>query len=226
MPPRKKTVLITGCSADGVGATLAYTLAEQGHHVYATARNTAKIPPAVRELDNVTTLQLDVASAASITAASKAVREAGRGLDVLVNNAGEEVTAPLLDLDVGEGSVSRDVFEVNVWGPLRLVQTFVGLLVESRGRVVNMTSVDVELCPPWIGRGPLWLDILSEDSYTDIALRNVYCVQSRTECIFRNSPAGNDAPRSWCCPDQNRHNCYETSHGWAKSSPPRGVLLH
>ncbi|KAK3196738.1 hypothetical protein K4F52_000082 [Lecanicillium sp. MT-2017a] len=151
MPPRKKAVLITGCSADGVGATLAYTLAEQGHHVYATARNTAKIPPAVRELDNVTTLQLDVASAASITAASKAVREAGRGLDVLVNNAGEEVTAPLLDLAIGEGSASRDVFEVNVWGPLRLVQTFADLLVESRGRVVNMTSVDVELCPPWIG---------------------------------------------------------------------------
>ncbi len=151
MPPRKKTVLITGCSADGVGATLAHTLAQQGHHVYATGRNTAKIPPAVSELDNVTTLQLDVSSAPSIAAAGKAVRDAGRGLDVLVNNAGEEVTAPLLDLDVSEGSASRDVFEVNVWGPLRLVQTFADLLVESRGRVVNLSSVDVELCPPWIG---------------------------------------------------------------------------
>lgn len=152
MAPKSKTVLITGCSADGVGATLAQTIAEQGHHVYATARNTAKIPPALRELDNVTTLQLDVSSAASIAAAGKAVRDAGLGLDVLVNNAGEEQTMPLLDVNTDADSPARDVFEVNVWGPLRLAQTFADLLVERKGRIVNLTAADAELCPPWIGR--------------------------------------------------------------------------
>jgi NAD(P)-dependent dehydrogenase (short-subunit alcohol dehydrogenase family) len=155
MPPQRKIVLITGCSEGGVGATLAQTLAQQGHHIYATARKAAKIPSSLRELDNVTTLQLDVSSAASIATASKSVRDAGLGLDVLVNNAGEEMTMPLLDVDVGEeeeGSAARDVFEVNFWGPLRLVQCFAHLLVERRGRVVNLTSADAELCPPWIGR--------------------------------------------------------------------------
>ncbi|KXX76167.1 NADPH-dependent 1-acyldihydroxyacetone phosphate reductase [Madurella mycetomatis] len=41
-PP--KTILVTGCSANGIGAAIANALAKQGHHVYATARNTSKIP--------------------------------------------------------------------------------------------------------------------------------------------------------------------------------------
>lgn len=149
MATKSKTVLITGCSAGGVGPALAAEVAKRGHRVFATARNTARIPAELRELENVTLLQLDVSSAESIELAGKAVRETGYGLDVLVNNAGEEYTVPLLDADIDQ---SKYLFEVNTWGPLRLVQTFAELLVERKGRVVNVTSVDADLCPPWIGK--------------------------------------------------------------------------
>jgi NAD(P)-dependent dehydrogenase (short-subunit alcohol dehydrogenase family) len=79
MSTTKKTILITGCSAGGIGAALAHTLASQGHNVYATARNTSKIPTELSKLANVTTLQLDVTSTSSITEAAKAVAADGKG---------------------------------------------------------------------------------------------------------------------------------------------------
>ncbi|KAJ3494809.1 hypothetical protein NLG97_g3836 [Lecanicillium saksenae] len=146
---RTKTILITGCSEDGIGAALALRLADQGHRVFATARDTLKIPSKVREHSNVTTLALDVADDGSVMAASAAFRAAASsGLDVLVNNAGAGYTMPLLDVDIDKAKQCHDV---NVWGPLRTVQVFADLLMETRGRVVNIGSATGCLYSPWVG---------------------------------------------------------------------------
>ncbi|KAM3529789.1 hypothetical protein MY4038_005240, partial [Beauveria bassiana] len=155
-----KTVLITGCSRDGIGATLALRLADDGHRVFATARDPRKIPPAVREHARVTVLTLDVTSDSSVKAAAQAVaaaaaaaaagrtkRGGGGGLDVLVNNAGAGYTMPLLDVDIDR---ARNCHDVNVWGPLRTVQAFSELLIASRGRVVNVGAATGCLYSPWI----------------------------------------------------------------------------
>ncbi|KAF7586373.1 hypothetical protein BBP40_009019 [Aspergillus hancockii] len=146
MPP--KTILITGCSAHGIGAALAHTLAEKGHHIIATARNPSRIPDSLTSLSNVTPLQLDVTSTTSVSEAVKAVHDRGVGLDVLVNNAGSGYTVPLLDADL---ETAQQVYEANVWGVLRMVQGFADLLVRSRGRVVNVSSVGAVVNTPWIG---------------------------------------------------------------------------
>lgn len=148
--PDTKTVLITGCSKHGIGASLALRLADQGHRVFATARDPRRMPSRVREHPNVTPLALDVTDEASVRAASKAVRAAGAraALDVLVNNAGAGCTMPLLDLDVARAKQCHDV---NVWGPVRMVQAFSDLLIASRGRVVNIGAAEGCLYSPWIG---------------------------------------------------------------------------
>ena len=64
-----KRILITGCSANGIGAALALALARKGHHIFATARNLSKIPVSLVSLSNVTPVQLDVTSPESITEA-------------------------------------------------------------------------------------------------------------------------------------------------------------
>ncbi|KAI0018193.1 oxidoreductase [Xylariomycetidae sp. FL0641] len=145
-----KTVLITGCSEGGIGAAVAQALARRGHHVYATARDVSKIPGELRGARaNVTVLALDVRSAASVRAAAEAVAAAdrGRGLDVLLNNAGVGYTMPLLDADVAR---AQAVFDVNVWGLLRAVQAFAPLLVARRGRVVNLNTCGAVVNTPWI----------------------------------------------------------------------------
>jgi NAD(P)-dependent dehydrogenase (short-subunit alcohol dehydrogenase family) len=153
MSARKQTILVTGCSAGGIGAAVARELAQRGHHVYATARTASKIPTELSELPNVTVLQLDVTSDESVKAAAKAVADnvasTGTGLDVLVNNAGYGYTMPLLDVDVAH---AQRLHDTNVWGVLRTIQAFADLLIASQGRVVNISSVGAVVNTPWIGR--------------------------------------------------------------------------
>jgi len=147
----KKVILVTGCSAGGIGDAIAHSLAKRGHHVFATARNPSKIPTALSSLPNVTVLALDVTSPASITEAVEAVaqhesQEGHWGLDVLVNNAGNGYNMPILDLDISQ---AQKVYDTNVWGPLRMVQAFSKQLIANKGRIVNVTSTIAFVNHPW-----------------------------------------------------------------------------
>ncbi|KAL7788822.1 NAD(P)-binding protein [Trichoderma afarasin] len=145
---KRQTILVTGCSADGIGAVLALTLAKQHHHIFATARDTSKIPFELRSLPNVSVIALDVSSKESVAEAAKAVEEAGHCLDVLVNNAGFGYTMPILDVDIDK---AQNLYNANVWGVVRTVQAFAPQLIRSKGRVVNMSSVGSVVNTPWIG---------------------------------------------------------------------------
>lgn len=145
---QKKTVLITGCSAGGIGWALAKSFQKRGFHVFATARDTSKAKD-LAELSDVEILQLDVADLASIAKCKDIVtKRTGGRLDVLVNNAGVEFVSPLLDVDIAE---SKKLFDVNVWGPLAMVQAFAPLLIEAKGVISNHTSISCVLPLVWSG---------------------------------------------------------------------------
>ncbi|KAK8127345.1 hypothetical protein PG984_008453 [Apiospora sp. TS-2023a] len=146
-----KTILVTGCSAGGIGAAIASALASKNqnhHHVFATARDPSKIPEALSSLPNVSVIRLDVCEPDSIREAVQAVADQGKELDVLVNNAGGGYAMPLLDVDIDK---AKQLYDVNVWGPLRAVQAFSKLLIARRGRVVNISTCGAVVNTPWIG---------------------------------------------------------------------------
>lgn len=148
MASKSKSVLVTGCSAGGLGAAIAANIAKTpGHHVFATARNTAKIPKELSKLANITVLDLDITSAPSVTAAAKVVESSGHGLDVLVNNAGTGYASPIIEMDIEE---AKQTYDINVWGTVRTIQGFAGLLIKSHGRIVNVSTVGSVLNMPWI----------------------------------------------------------------------------
>ena len=97
----------------------------------------------------MTLLTLDPTSAPSVEAAIRTVTAVTGGtLDVLVNNAGYTFSMPVLDVDV---DAAKDMFEINVWGALRVTQAFAPLVIKARGTVVNVSSVAASLHTPWIG---------------------------------------------------------------------------
>ncbi|KAK8133588.1 short-chain dehydrogenase/reductase [Apiospora sp. TS-2023a] len=138
MTSPRKSVLITGCSAGGIGAGLAEAFEQRGYHVFATLRNLSKLPSNLAKKPNVTVLTLDVLSAESIAAAVASVSSATNGrLDVLVNNSGQNFVMPALDTDLDAG---RRLFDVNFFAPLAVLQAFAPLLIKARGCVVNQSS--------------------------------------------------------------------------------------
>jgi NAD(P)-dependent dehydrogenase (short-subunit alcohol dehydrogenase family) len=117
-----------------------------GHQVFAASRRPTRSPLP----DGVTPVELDVASAESCAAAMEAVvRAGGGGLDALVNNAGAGATGALEEADEAE---SHYVFEVNLFGPLRLARLAIPVLrAGGGGRIVNVTSMNDTLAAPFGG---------------------------------------------------------------------------
>lgn len=144
----RKTVLITGCSPGGLGHALAEAFANEGYFVFATLRDPTKASLLARE--SIKVLPLEVTSQESIDACFNHVQAAteGRGLDVLVNNAGVGYVMPLLDTSVEE---SKKLFEVNVWGVLSVTQKFAPLVIVAKGTVLNISSLAGAVRMAWQG---------------------------------------------------------------------------
>ncbi|KAJ5815280.1 hydroxybutyrate dehydrogenase [Penicillium riverlandense] len=132
------SVLITGCSDGGVGSGLALVFQARGYHVFATTRSPEKMST-LKDLPNVTLLQLDVVDPSQIRAAVEAVTATTGGtLSVLINNAARFHLRPLLDDDL---EAAKQTFETNVWGPLAVTKAFAPLLIQARGMLVNITTI-------------------------------------------------------------------------------------
>ncbi|KAF5696823.1 short-chain dehydrogenase [Fusarium globosum] len=96
-----KTVLITGCSAGGLGHALAEEFHKLGYHVIATARDTKKIGPFATK-PNVDIFPLDVTLPESISDLLAKIQAQGIKLDIVVNNAGCASFSPLVHSDIND----------------------------------------------------------------------------------------------------------------------------
>lgn len=189
----KKTVLITGCSTGGIGWALAKAFQKRGFHVFATARDTSKAAD-LSELSDVEILPLDVADPTSISQCKDTVvQRTGGRLDVLINNAGVEFVCPLLDVDIAE---SKRLYDVNVWGPLAMVQAFAPLLIEAKGVVSNHTSIACVLPLVWSGaysssKAALWrMSEIMRMELEPLGVRVVTAVCGSVDTPMFNRPGG------------------------------------
>ena len=132
----QKAVLITGASS-GIGRNMAETLAREGYFVYAGARKQADIDE-LSTIENIEGIRLDVTVQEQIDAAVAHVRDAGRGLYGLVNNAGVGVIWPLIEVDEDDMQFQMDV---NTFGPWRVTRSFAPLIIESKGRITTTGSI-------------------------------------------------------------------------------------
>jgi NAD(P)-dependent dehydrogenase (short-subunit alcohol dehydrogenase family) len=137
--------LITGANR-GLGLEIARQLGQTGARTLVAARDPEKGKQAATELAaeglDVSSVVLDVESAASIEAAAEQVTSDHGRLDILVNNAGilPEATTPeaAQPLDM---SLFRRTFETNLFGAVAVTQSFLPLLRRSlAGRIVNVST--------------------------------------------------------------------------------------
>lgn len=136
-----QVVLITGCST-GIGRDLAQRLARSGYTVVATARKAETLD----DLKTALKLPLDVAQQASINQAVElTIQHFGR-IDVLINNAGYAVRGAVEEIPVEQ---VRQMFEVNVFGVMRMIQAVVPHMRRQKaGRIINISSIVGKLVTP------------------------------------------------------------------------------
>lgn len=134
-----KTILITGAGS-GFGKGAAIELASRGHRVFATTETTAQAEQLGAEHPELTALKLDITNPSDVAK----VREIDP--DVLINNAGYGVMAPLSHVPLDRLKAG---FEVNVFGMVAMSQAaIVGMKAKGVGRIINMSSVAGVLSGP------------------------------------------------------------------------------
>ncbi len=137
-----KVVVITGASS-GIGKAAAHAFAREGAQLVLAARRVEKLCEVADALADCGTPVLiaptDVTRDADLQAlVETAVRAFGR-IDVLVNNAGLSYGSYHQDL---EPTCLRDLVQVNVYGPLRLTQLVLPVMLrQGYGHIVNVSSM-------------------------------------------------------------------------------------
>lgn len=130
-----KVILVTG-GASGLGAALSHVLTEAGAQVMVGDLNRDK---ALRVADLLRTqaIAFDVSDPEQAQKAIEdTVKQFGK-LDVLINNAGTDVTCSLDEVDIADWD---RVMRTNLFGPFLLSKFAVPHLRQTSGQIINIAS--------------------------------------------------------------------------------------
>lgn len=203
-----QTVLVTGASS-GIGRAITEKLSARGSLVFAGARKASDLDD-LKRLSNVIPLQLDVSTSEDVAGAAAAVKASGGGLYGLVNNAGIGTIGPLAEIPLEE---LHRVLGVNLDGPHRMVGAMYPFLRESRGRIVNISSIAGFLIEPFLG--PYNISKHAIEAYSDILREEVAPLGIQVSTIepgnfrsqiFAKSMAA--IPAEWRAEWENPHSAY------------------
>lgn len=141
-----KTVLITGC-ATGIGRATARAFLDEEWRVWTTAPEADDVAELADE--GCRTAELDVTNPRECERVVEDVVDTEGRLDCLVNDAGYGQFGPLEDVATED---LHDQFDVNVYGPHRLVREVVPHMRErGDGTIVNVSSVSGRIATPGNG---------------------------------------------------------------------------
>lgn len=140
-----KTIVITG-TASGFGNLAVKQFSDAGWNVIATVHKISDLHT-FDNVDNVTTLQLDVNDeTADLAFGELALEQYGR-VDAIINNAGYFQAGPL------EASTMDQIhrqFQTNVFGLIALNKSFIPIFRKQRsGTIVNVSSISADMGFPY-----------------------------------------------------------------------------
>ena len=140
---KDKTALITG-STKGIGSAIAKLFAANGAQLILLARNLdllqrQKIALQQEFNTQVHIYQTDVSSLEEVKKTFAAITQNKLVIDIVVNNAGIMLDAPLMMLK--EDVLHRNI-EVNLYGSFHITQAAIKPLIRNKGgSIINLTSI-------------------------------------------------------------------------------------
>jgi NAD(P)-dependent dehydrogenase (short-subunit alcohol dehydrogenase family) len=136
-----KVAVVSG-GTKGIGAAVVERLRKDGYSVVTASRSA--VP---EQGDDLTVVRADLATAEGVAALAAAAFERGR-VDALVNNVGQ-FDARSSFLDVTDEQWLQG-FNANVLSAVRLTRALLPSLLEHRGAIVNVSSINARLPFPMV----------------------------------------------------------------------------
>ncbi|MGT2424649.1 SDR family NAD(P)-dependent oxidoreductase [Amnibacterium kyonggiense] len=194
------TALVTGATS-GIGAAFARALAHRGWDLVLVARDEDRLETEAARYRAagraVEVLRADLADRADVDRVAARLEDADRPVDLLVNNAGFSVRAPLLSTD--QAAHDRG-FEVMV----RAVQVLSGaagraMVRRGRGRIVNVGSTAGRITMGAYSAIKAWVTVYTEGLSNELAGTGVTAMALepgwvRTEFHARAGISGSSMP--------------------------------
>ncbi|CAG5131726.1 unnamed protein product [Candidula unifasciata] len=151
-----KVVWITGASS-GIGEYIAYCLAEAGARLVLSARRTEELEKVKQKclqqgggggLCGSTTDCVDFESHKPAVQKVLEFCKILLSIDILINNAGRGQRSPWMEVEL---DVDRQLFEVNVLGPVSLTQQVLPhMLQRKQGQIVVVSSLAGKISSPYL----------------------------------------------------------------------------
>lgn len=136
-----KCALVTG-GGRGLGAAICRDLAQAGANVFAADKNLDGVHAVARDIraagGKATAVKLDIGDEHEVGAVLAGVLERCGRLDILINNAGIDFTAPIDELTLEQWDA---VIRVNLRGPFLLSKHAARIMkAQGSGQIVNIAS--------------------------------------------------------------------------------------
>ncbi|KAG9317990.1 hypothetical protein JVU11DRAFT_50 [Chiua virens] len=145
LPETQKVVLITGCSAGGIGFALCEEFAARGCMVYATSRKLESMEGF--QHPDIRTLVLDVTNGDSIERTVESILAETSKIDIVVNNAGALAIGPVAEATIEQ---IEHAFQLNTFGALRVSNAVIpSMFKRKEGLIVNIGSIGGNITTPW-----------------------------------------------------------------------------
>lgn len=133
-----KIAVVTGGSS-GIGASIAKMYATEGAKVIIVGRNENTLKEVSNENDNISYVVGDVTKTSVIQKIMDTIKDKyNNRLDILVNNAGWCPVKPLTEITIEDYD---NAFNLDVRAVVELTIHALPLLMESKGNIINMSSV-------------------------------------------------------------------------------------
>ena len=126
----KKVAIVTGGSS-GIGSCVAERLSKQGYQVYELSRTG-------KNREDLIHIDCDVTESEDIIKAINEIISRENRIDLVVNCAGFGISGAVEYTDIIE---AKRQFEVNFFGTIEVNRTCIPHLKNSKGRIVNISSV-------------------------------------------------------------------------------------
>ena len=155
-----KNAIVTG-SAKGLGKAIAKAFVDEGANVWLCARkSTDEFLNFAYELNSIRSdyggwvkpVFFDLVDAEARKAAIKSIIKERVSVDILVNNAGAALSGTLAMTSIDS---LKDIFEVNYFAPIELMQLVSRQMIRQKsGVIINMASVGgIEAQPGYLAYG-------------------------------------------------------------------------